>query len=430
MKRERVLTGVILVSLVCLFFLAANHWQLPWASPERPEGVAWCETHDEELDKCEICNPALARGGTQLIQASEPLPGQCPNMCVRVVLGEGVAEQVGLELSTLEATPVEERLRANAETQFLPQSYARLAPRASGAIQEVRVQVGDEVAAGSVLAVLDSPDLGRIKSTYIQALSTLKLRQTIHDSRSKVFPKITTSSQMAEAVAALHEAQVTVQLSEQQLGTYGLRAEEILAVKDSGTASPLLEMRAPFDATVVSLIAVRGELADPTRPIISVADTTRMWLVVDVYEQDLERIEPGQRVRFFVEGLVGKRFSGRVVAVGAEVSELTRTVQVFADVKNREGLLKANMFGQAEVRIAPAKPMLLIPRAAVQNDGDCLLAFVSSSKDTFVPRPLELGAAYDGGFEIVGGLAVGDRVVTTGSFLLKTEILRGQIGAG
>ena len=202
------------------------------------------------------------------------------------------------------------------------------------------------------------------------------------------------------------------------------------ALKKTGTASPWLEVRSPLEGKVVSVSAVRGEMASPDRPIFGIADMSRMWLVVDVYEPDLPKIEPGQRVRFLIAGLPGKRFPGHVVAVGAEVDDRTRTVRVYADVKNRGALLKANMFGQAEIRIRPAEPKLLVPREAVQNDGDCLLVFVSPSRDTFIPRKLDIGTVYAGGYEVVGGLAAGERVVTTGSFLLKTEILRGQIGAG
>jgi cobalt-zinc-cadmium efflux system membrane fusion protein len=88
------------------------------------------------------------------------------------------------------------------------------------------------------------------------------------------------------------------------------------------------------------------------------------------------------------------------------------------------------MFGRAEIAVKPAEPKLLVPKEAVQNDGDCNLVFVSPAADIFQARKIEVGTVYEGGYEIIGGLAAGEKVVTTGSFLLKTEILRGQIGAG
>lgn len=428
--KKHLLTPAVFITLACLFLLAANDWDLPWAGPKRAAGVEWCEPHDMELAKCEVCNPALARGGTQVIQGADPLPGQCPNTTLRIMLGEGVADRIGLELATVEMSTIEERLEANAETEFEPGRYSRVAPRVSGTIAEVLVGIGQQVSEGDVLAVVEAPELGRTKSEYLQALSTEKLRQALHDSKKSVFPKITTRQQMAEAEATLEAARVSVRLHEQHLEMLGLSKDGIASVKETGSASPRLEVKSPFDGTVVSLTAVQGELGSPDRPIVGVADMSRMWLVIDVYEHDLPKIESDQKVRFVVDGLPGTRFPGRVVAVGGEVDDHSRTVRVFASIKNRDGLLKANMFGRAEVRIRPEEPKLLAPRNAVQNDGDCHLAFVSPSKGTFLPKTLEIGAVYAGGYEIVGGLAPGDRVVTTGSFLLKTEILRGQIGAG
>ena len=88
------------------------------------------------------------------------------------------------------------------------------------------------------------------------------------------------------------------------------------------------------------------------------------------------------------------------------------------------------MFGRAAIRIEEAKPKLVVPREALQNDGDCWLVFVSPIENVFQAREVEPGVPYGAGIEIVGGLAAGERIVTTGSFLLKTEVLRGQIGAG
>jgi cobalt-zinc-cadmium efflux system membrane fusion protein len=103
---------------------------------------------------------------------------------------------------------------------------------------------------------------------------------------------------------------------------------------------------------------------------------------------------------------------------------------VIADVKNLDSLLRARMFGKAEISVKPPEPKLLVPKDAVQNAGDCNLVFVSTSKDVFQARKVHLGAAYEGGYEIAGGLAAGEKIVTKGSFLLKTEVLRGQMGAG
>jgi cobalt-zinc-cadmium efflux system membrane fusion protein len=156
----------------------------------------------------------------------------------------------------------------------------------------------------------------------------------------------------------------------------------------------------------------------------------RLWISIDVYEVDAPKITKEQRVMFTVEGLPGQKFPGKVVAIAGEVNDRTRTVMVIAEVKNVQGLLRARMFGRAEITVKAAEPTLLVPKEAVQNDGDCNLVFVAPAPGIFQARKVQLGRVFEGGFEILGGIAPGDRIVTTGSFLLKTEVLRGQMGAG
>ena len=429
MKQDAILTGAVFAVLMALFVYAANDWRLPWV-PERPTDVEWCSAHEVAQADCVECDPARARGGTQVVQLRQPEENECPNICVRINLAKGVPDRIGLKLVTLELRNVSERLEANAETRYPPGKFARVAPRISGVIREVAAVIGQEVEKGDVLAVLDSPEFGRAKGDYLQALALLKVRQKTYESEKSLYPKITTIRQMLEAEAAHEEAKLTVERSQQKLATLGLSRDQIAAVKEKRDASPRMEVTAPFAGVVVNTTAVPGEMGGPDRPIFGVADTGRLWLLIDVYEIDLARIEQGQRVFFFVAGIPGKRFPGKVVAIGNEIDDRTRTAKVYADVKNVQGLLKINQFGRAQIRITPPEEKLLLPKEAVQNDGDCDLAFVSPTTGTYLPRKIEIGTVYEGGYEVVGGLAAGEKVVTTGSFLLKTEILRGQIGAG
>jgi multidrug efflux pump subunit AcrA (membrane-fusion protein) len=88
------------------------------------------------------------------------------------------------------------------------------------------------------------------------------------------------------------------------------------------------------------------------------------------------------------------------------------------------------MFGRVEIAVKSEEPRLLVPRDAVQDDGDCRLVFVSPRPDVYQARKVGLGSRFAGYFEVLEGLAEGEEVVTTGSFQLKTEVLRGQMGAG
>ena len=428
--KHNVLTIGVFVLLIGLFAFAANDWKAPWAG-KPAHGSDWCEPHQTPLSTCERCKPELARGGTYATKEREPKEGECPNTLVRINIGPEVAKQLGFEFTTVEARPVSETLRANAETMYLPSQYGRVAARIPGVVREVKAVLGQEVEAGATLAVVESVDLGQAKSDLLQAHSVLALRQKTYEREKSLHEKkITAGRELQEAETALEEARIVLEKTSQRLSTLGLSKDRIAAVSEKRDTAALLEVAAPFGGTVVEAPAVPGEIAGPEKPLFAVASLERLWVSIDVFEADFPKVEKGQRVVFTVEGLPGQRFPGKVIAIGGEVDERTRTIRVYAEVKNGQGLLRARMFGRADLTVKTAEPKLLLPKAAVQNDGDCFLAFVSPSTNAFKARKIQVGTVYEQGYEVTGGLTAGERVVTKGSFLLKSEVMRGQMGAG
>lgn len=424
-------TAAVFGVLIALFGLAANDWKAPWARPPAHDPADRCKEHGVALSTCVKCKPEPARGGTFVVRDREPKEGECPNTVAKVTLGPKVAERMNIQFHTVDTQSVSETIRANAETMYPPAKYARVAPRIPGVIRQVKAILGQQVEAGDALAVIDAPEFGKAKAEYLQAIAVLNLRQKRYDQEAILAEKkISAARDLLQAETELKEATLAMQSAAQRLAALGLTPDEIRSLADKKDTSALMTMVAPFKGVVVEASAVPGEIATPERPVFSVADVERLWLRIDVYESDLAKIAKGQRVVFTVEGLQGARFSGKIVAVGAEVDERTRTVRVFADIKNTDGLLRTSMFGRARIIVKPSEPKLLVPKEAVQNDGDCNLVFVSPKPNVFQARKVQLGAKYGNGYEVVGGLAKGEKVVTTGSFLLKTEVMRGQLGAG
>src|SRR5262245_31199335 len=432
---------IVLVALAGLFAFADNGWRLPrrlpftdWTPPwaKAPvDDVERCEAHHVELSKCTVCNPKLARGGTVVVREREAKEGERTNTLVRITRPPDVVKQVDLALEPVNLRAIAETIRANAETLYPPSRFARVAPRIAGVVREAKAQLGDEVESGAVLAILDSSAFGDAKSDYLQCLALRELRRETAEREQSLFEKrISAGRELNEARSALEEASLAAQRAEQRLAALGLSAEAIRTIAEKKDASPSMELVAPFQGTIVEASAVPGELATSERSIFSVAQMERMWVAADVFEADLPKIEKGQRVLFTMEGLPDKRFTGSVVAIGGEVDDKTRTVRVLADVKNHQRLLKARMFGRAEITVRPPEPKLLVPKAAVQNDGDCNLVFVSPVANVYQARKIQIGTIYEGGFEVAEGLADGESVVTRGSFLLKSEVLRGQMGVG
>lgn len=233
------------------------------------------------------------------------------------------------------------------------------------------------------------------------------------------------------AERAVKIARAALEAVERKLHILGLNDEQIRAIGgEPDTQLTRHELRSPASGRVVECRVSAGEAVDAPDVLFVVADNSTMWLLADVYTRDLLLLREGVPVLFTVDGLPGVSFEGRVNWISSQVDERTRTVRVRADLPNEDGLLRANMFGRARLVVGSDSDALSVPSAAVQTDGCCQLVFVREDEAVFAPRKVTLGAAANGYVEVLKGLEEGEFVATTGSFLMKTEILKGNIGAG
>lgn len=236
---------------------------------------------------------------------------------------------------------------------------------------------------------------------------------------------------LLSAERGLRVARSELEAAQRRLHILGLSGEQIADV-DSEPLEALsrYELRSPAAGRIVERSVTPGEAIDGAQTLFVLADTTTLWLVASVAERDLPALRVGQAALFTVDGLPGRAFQGNLNWISSEVDATSRLVPVRAELSNPDGLLRAHMFGRARIILHDSNEVLSVPIEAVQTDGCCQVAFVRESDDVFAPRKLRLGAQAGGYVEVLGGLASGEQVVTVGSFLLKTEILKGSIGAG
>lgn len=233
------------------------------------------------------------------------------------------------------------------------------------------------------------------------------------------------------AERALTVTRAALEATERRLHILGLDNEQVSAIgSESDTQLSRHELHSPASGRVVECRVSAGEAVDTAEVLFVVADNATMWLLAEVYARDLRLLREGAPVLFTVDGLPGVSFEGRVNWISSQVDARTRTVRVRADLPNDDGLLRANMFGEARLVVHDDANVLSVPSEAVQTDGCCQIVFVREDEAVFAPRKVTLGASASGYVEVLKGLAEGELVATTGSFLMKTEILKGNIGAG
>jgi cobalt-zinc-cadmium efflux system membrane fusion protein len=198
---------------------------------------------------------------------------------------------------------------------------------------------------------------------------------------------------------------------------------------EPGSASTYA-LLAPIDGLVVRLPAVAGRMVDAEETLCEVVDTSSMWAELDVPELELGQVVAGLSVHLSIESLGERELEGKIDYVAPEIDPRTRTVKARVRLDNAAGLLRAGMYANAIVTLGPSRARVMVPIDALQRAGKFHLVFVRVADNTYETRRVKLGARCAHDVEILQGIEPGERVAARGSFLLKTETLRGSIGAG
>jgi cobalt-zinc-cadmium efflux system membrane fusion protein len=409
----------------------------------------WCQEHGLPESQCALCTPARApappapeRDLTVVHdpdgadRSSRPPSPTCLTHTLRVRLRTPeVARRIGLDVVAAARRPFREVLTCNARLAWDGGRYAHVAARAQGVIHEVRVDLGHRVAAGDPLVTLHSTAVGEAEAAFVEALALAGLWSKNHAREASLAERgVGTQRAVLEAETKKVEAEVALTRARQRLANLGVDDERRQALEAGAAPGPLLIVRAPFDGEVVERHAVQGEVVEAGAPLLVVADPTRLWALIDVPEQDHPRVRVGQPVVLTLEAPRGEPISTKLDWVSPQLDPTTRTVTARAALHVPDdpasSRLRANVFGKARITLHHDEAVVLVPQEAVQWEGCCNVVFVRRSDTVYEPRKVTLGCATTGGYEVLAGLDHDEPVVTTGSFLLKTEILKGSIGAG
>lgn len=444
----------------------------------RSAGTGWCKefgVHDCPFDDPAVAqtpipasfSPAdLDRARRALAFAPRPPNGRkCKLHERRVQLAsEEVVNRLGIGIEPVGTAPVVEGVTAPGEVGYDPTRLARLSARLPGVVHRVERQVGDRVKAGDVLALVEAVEVGRAKAEFQQALALVELRAQTLAQKKALEGATVTGQEVREAEAALEEARVRRLLAEQALANLGLavRADEVKGLSPAAlaarlrflgipnplktelakgtTSANLLPVRATLDGEVVARTVSPGQAADPARPLFVVADTGRVWLTLRVRYEDADRVKAGQLVHFRPDQ--GATADGTVAWVSPAADEKTRTVPVRVELPNPDGRFRAGTFGTAFIVLRSEKDAVVVPSDAVHWEGCCNVVFVADRgfdrEDGFKvfhvrkvrPGAKDVTPAGVPVTEVIAGVLPGERVAVEGSGLLRSELLRNNLGAG
>jgi multidrug efflux pump subunit AcrA (membrane-fusion protein) len=433
----------------------------------REHGVHNCVLHHptvSQLEETPVVSPAVFRRAAHALALRDRPENNavCKVYQRRIQFASVEAvRQAGVDVQLIEQQPISEWVSGNGEITYDATLLASLSSRVPGTAWQILKNIGDPVRAGEVLAIVDAMEVGRSKSNLVKALVAEDLAQNSANRLLELGEGVVAGKYVIEAEAALAEAQTEVLSSEQALANLGLRVDvsklrglskqaivdrlRFLDLPDdlarrfnSQTATAnLIPVRSPLDGVIVDRRIVAGEVVDPTRILFQVADPSRMWLTLNIPLEEARFLSIGQPVRFRPDGS-RHEVTGTLTWISTAADKQTRMVKVRADLPNPEGQLRDETFGTGRVVLREEHDAIVVLKEAVHWEGCCHVVFVRDkdyfaspqSPKVFHVRSVRIGVKNNEFTEIIAGVLPGEVVVTKGSDVLRSQLLKNSLGEG
>ncbi|MCI0684905.1 MAG: efflux RND transporter periplasmic adaptor subunit [Gemmataceae bacterium] len=444
---------------------------------------AWCRTHG--VHYCVFERPEIAQlketpavASADLARAKHALdlkerPANSPRCTIaerRLQFASAeVVDKMGIDIAPAWQGPVVEFITASGEIVYEQPRVAPVATAIAGRVWYVTEQglQGATVKRGDLLALVDAADVGKAKAELLQAFAQVELKAKVLENLKALEKQQITvpAPRMQEAETAIREAQIRLLGAQQVLVNLGLPVElddiqgltpeqlarriQFLGIPDeiakrltSKTTGNLFPILAPRDGVVAVSKVTAGEVVDPSKTMFVVADTSQMWVVLNVRLEDVKYLRvrgvktrtAGQEVRFRPDG-GGPEIRGELIWRSTQLDEKTRTVQVRAEMPNPDGSLLANTFGTGRIVLREEKLAILTPSQALHWEGDCHIVFVRDKNflepgapKVFHVRTVRPGVKQGDSIEIIAGLLPGEVVATKNSGNLRAELLKSRLG--
>jgi len=295
-------------------------------------------------------------------------------------------------------------VRAVSTVQADERRLHTVAPRFEGWIERLHVNTtGQAVRRGDALMDVYSPELITAQQEYLIA------RQGVQS----------VAGGSDEVRAGM---QRMVESSLQRLRNWSISESELLQLQKEGKARQYVTLRSPVSGVVLEKPSIQGKRFMPGEVLYQIADLSSVWVIADVFEQDLGMLRLGQPAAVTVDAYPGKVFNGRITFVYPTVTPETRTAKVRVELANAQALLKPAMYAKVEFASSrDSAKVLAVPDSAVLDSGTRQVVLVELGAGRFEPRAVKLGMRGDGYVEVLEGVKEGEAVVVSANFLIDAE---------
>ncbi len=355
---------------------AAKHLDAKYVCPMHPQIV-----RDEPGGTCPICGMDLVQ---KMIDAQA---GKHPT----VEISNAVVNSMGVRTAPAREETLWKYIETVGRIAYDETRLAHVHPRAAGWMEQLDLRAeGDPVERGQLIGRLYSEEILSAQVDFLIALDQSNGKRRIEKARNR-------------------------------LRLLGVPEGTISLIQKRGETINTVPILANAGGVVTMLGARRGMYVTPDTEIVTIADLSRIWVLVDVYEHQIDWLAAGVSAEIRVPAYPGQVWEGAVEYIYPELDPKSRTLKVRLAFDNSEGLLKANMFAEVVIFGGPKREVLAVPAESVIETGRRVSVVLALGEGRFQPVDVVTGMRGDGLVEILSGIRAGDQVVTSGQFLIDSE---------
>lgn len=312
-------------------------------------------------------------------------------------------QKLGVRVEAVTLTPWERQISAAGRIEPNERQVYTIAPKFEGYVERLLVSAtGQSVARGQALFEVYSPELISAQREYAIAAQGIEALQS-------------SGKETQDSMRQLSESSLA------RLRNWGISEDQLRGLTKGSDFRRTLTLHSPVAGVVIEKKAIQGMRFMPGEMLYQLADLSSVWVIADVFEQDLAAITLGAKTRIRLDAYPDKTFTGTVAYISPTLNTETRTVPVRIELANPGFQLKPGMFVRIEAHTAGKTRVLTIPESAVIDSGTRQIVLVQTGEGRFEPRTTKLGSRSGDRVEVLEGLREGEQVVVTANFLLDAE---------
>ncbi len=408
--KGRVLFNIIFIIIGLVIGTVVSIYYVRYAGEKAPPGAAGREETGKKIlywqapmDPTYISDkPGKSPMGMDLIPVYE---GEEETMDTGTVkINPVTVQNIGVRTDTVKRTVMKKDIRTIGRIDYDETRLYHIHTKIEGWVEKLFVDfTGQKVRKGDILLKIYSPELVSTQEEYLLAYRSSE--------KTKGSPFESVSLGMDSLIVAARE----------RLRYWDISDDQIRRLEESGVITKTMDIRSLNRGIVIKKHVREGMLVKPGMNLYTIADMSRLWVYVDVYEYEVPWIKVGQEADMTLASYPGEVFKGRVSFIYPFMEPKTRTVKVRIELRNPGLKLKPEMYANVTLKPVVSRDSLIVPTEAVIRSGERNIAILSRGDGKFTPKRVTLGVEAGGYYEILDGLEEGDKVVTSANFLIDSE---------